>query len=366
MEALLRAVELIRDAKRRQPDANKAVLQRTYIDALRPERVRSVFVGDGYALRFSEARGGGFANTVLSLSALRQHDRRPFAIVLARADRVDFLLSNSTFLKKVSHSSRDLRVDNIRGSFNGTDILTAYEGIANEPGFFPELFAVHESFSWDENIERLVEATNAITARLSRFVPSAAERQILMEAPDRARRALASPGFASLERDLRGRIANRRAAILAAATLDNTNLRGEAVERLIVDAPRGHALADLEVKIGGADVRVDIKTKLLDRASAPKAYNVDKALEFMSQPDSVFAFLLLGIDTSKATLSARLVPVLESSLLDATAVQHHWAGRGSRGVTQLSGNFHRVGASGYAPTVDVQKARQFIERLLDL
>ncbi|MDB5464666.1 MAG: hypothetical protein JWP23_3055 [Phenylobacterium sp.] len=362
----MKAVEFIRDTKRAEPNANKAFLLERYVEAFGPERLRSVFVGDGYALRFSEAWGGGFANTVLSLSALQQHDRRPFAVVLARPDRVDFLLSNSTFLKKVSHSSRDLRVDNIRGSFNGTDILSAYEGMSNEPNFFPELFAVHDSFSWEENVERLVETTNAIVARQNRFGPTAAQRDVLMEAPDRARQALTSPAFAALEKDLQGRVASRRDDILVAAKLDNVNLRGEAVERLLLGGRGGHALGDFEAKIDGAHTVVDVKTKLLDRASAPKAYNVDKALEFMSRPDSVLAFLMVGIDTAKESVSARLLPVLEASLLDVTAVQHHWAGRASRGVTQLSGDFHRAAASSYAPTVDVQKARQFLERLLAL
>jgi hypothetical protein len=50
-------------------------------------------------MRFSEARTGSFSNTVLSLSALKAYDQNPFVIVVARPDRVDFLLANSTFLK---------------------------------------------------------------------------------------------------------------------------------------------------------------------------------------------------------------------------------------------------------------------------
>jgi len=36
--------------------------------------------------------------------------------------------SNTTFLKKISHSSHELRTDNIKGSFNGSDIMVVYEG----------------------------------------------------------------------------------------------------------------------------------------------------------------------------------------------------------------------------------------------
>jgi hypothetical protein len=111
---------------------------------------------------------------------------------------------------------------------------------------------------------------------------------------------------------------------------------------------------------------IDIKTKLLNRASAPKAYNVDKMLAFLAQPGSVLAFFMLVVDTQSGAVSARLLPVLENSLLEATGVQHHWAGRVSRGVTQLSGQFARGSASDYQPSVDLARAKTFHLRLLAL
>jgi hypothetical protein len=366
MRELIKAIAFIRDVKMAEPSANKAFLQAKYIEAFNPERLGKVFIGDGYALRFSEVLNGRFSGTALSLSALRPQDHRPFVVVVAQPSRVDFLLANSTFLKKVSHSSQVFRIDKIRGSVNGSGILTEYEGIKNEPEFFPELFAFHESFTWEENVERLVEATNAIVPRQSRFVPTAAERGLLLQAPQRARDALASPAFAALEQDLQGRVASCRAEILAAARLDNVNLRGEKIERLIVGGSRSHALGDFEAMIDGAHVVVDIKTKLLDRTSAPKAYNVDSALELMSRSGSVLALFMIGIDPGNAIVSARLLPVLETSLLDDSEPRPHWAGRDRRGAIQLSGNFHRAASASYTPTVDVLKARLFLERLLAL
>lgn len=366
MQALLKAITFISDAKRATPNANKALLQEMYVDAFRPTRDRSVFVGEGYSFRFSEAWNGGFSNTVLSLSALQKYDDQPFVIVLARPSKVEFFLANSTFLKRISHSSRDLRADNIRGSFNGTDILQFYEKIANAPENFELLFSIHQTFAWQENVERLVEATNAIAARQARFNPSEDERKVLLSAPERALQALSSPGFTELEETLQRRVTSRRSEILAAAKIDNVNLRGEMVERLIVDGIRAHALGDMEATFGSTHLIVDVKTKLLSRASAPKAYNVDKALEFMSKPGSVLAFYMIGIDPEKEFVSARLLPVLEASLLEATTVQHHWAGRGTRGVTQLSGDYHRAASADYSAKIDTQRAKLFIEELLAL
>jgi hypothetical protein len=110
---------------------------------------------------------------------------------------------------------------------------------------------------------------------------------------------------------------------------------------------------------------VDIKTKLLGRPSAPKAYNIDKMLAVLSEPGSVFAFLVIGVDLGSERISARLVTVLDNAILDATAVQHHWAGRTSRGVTQLSRRFDRVLAPDFRPSVDVGRARRFLTGLVE-
>src|SRR5262249_9625534 len=160
------------------------------------------YVGDGYAIRFSEARTGAFSNTVLSLSALQIHDARPFVVAVVRPYMLEFLLANSTFLKKISHSSHELRANNIKGSFNGTDILTEYEGIQNAPDNFEQLFALHSAFTWQENVERLVEATNAIAFRDSRFRPTNAQRTAILEAPQRAAAATRSPTYETIENEL--------------------------------------------------------------------------------------------------------------------------------------------------------------------
>jgi hypothetical protein len=360
------ALEFIDDYKRVHAAANKAELQKAYIERFRPRQERSVFVGKGYALRFSEARTVGFSNTVLSLSALQMHDARPFVVVVARSSGIDFLLSNSTFLKKISHSSHELRVGNIKGSFNGTDIMLEYEGTPNKPENFDLLFAQHSAFTWTENVERLVEATTAIVGRDNRFRPTIAQIGVVLAAPDRAAAALELPKFRAVEEELKGLVSQRRAEILEAARLDNVNLRGNAIEQILTGGINAHELGDFRRNLGDVRLVVDIKTKLLDRASAPKAYNVDKMLTFLSETGSVFCFLMVGVDTKAGTVGARLLPIFDNSLMDVTCVQHHWAGRTSRGVTQLSGHLGHALAADYVPVIDITRARRFLESLLAL
>jgi hypothetical protein len=187
-----------------------------------------------------------------------------------------------------------------------------------------------------------------------------------MAAPERAAAAILSQEFARVERELREIVADRKEAIIAAARIDNVNLRGNAIEQIVTGDVNQHDLGDLVREIDGGPLVIDVKTKLTDRASAPKAYNVDKMLALLSRPNSVFAFFMLLVDTQSGAVSARLLPILESSLLEVTGVQHHWAGRSSRRVTQLSGRFARGGELDYQPSVDLPKAKQFLAKLLAL
>lgn len=365
MQGLTDSIDFIRQQKSADPSRDKEALQKLYEAKFKPTRARSVLIGEGYALRFSEARTSSFSNTVLSLSALKAHDHRPFVIVVVRDASVDFMLANTTFLRRISHSSHTLRFDNVKGSFNGSDIMVDYEGLANSPENFESLFALHSAFTWEDNLERLVEATNAIVGRDLRFVPNEAQKSYILAAPQRAADMLQESAFHDVEGELKNLVDAQREAILRAAQLENVNLRGNRIEQLLTGTSNAHDLGDIQRTIGAGVLAIDIKTKLLDRSSAPKAYNIDKMLAFLAEPGSVFAFYLIGVDTRAETVEAKLLPIFESTILSATVVQHHWAGRSSRGVTQLSGGLASVFGQ-RKPEVDVLRAKAFIEGLLAL
>lgn len=109
---------------------------------------RSVFYNSQFAIRFSKAETANFSNTVLGLSALQKYDNKPFIVCLVLKDRNILLLANTTFLKKISHSSQTLRIDNIKGSFNGSDIFRVFNEIPNSPENFDELFEIHRQIPY--------------------------------------------------------------------------------------------------------------------------------------------------------------------------------------------------------------------------
>lgn len=363
---LSNAVSLLRALKKARPAANKAQLETAFGEKTNLRKERSVYVGNGYAIRFSEANTESFSNVVLSLSALRKYDSNPMVICIVRPDRLDFRLANATFLKRISHSSHNLRVDNIRGSFLGHDIMDDYEGAPNRPDRFDDLLAIHSEFTWEENVERLVEATNAIVARATRFTPVGDDLSIILAAPARAAMAFALHRVPEIERELTTIVQRRQAELLQAATLDNVNIRGNTIEQLITGELNAHRLDDLTYSLpGDGTLIVDIKTKLLDRASAPKAYNIDKMLRTLSRPGSIFCFYFVGIDASQRAIHSRIVSIFDPIVLTATRVQTHWAGRASRGVTQLTGNLAEIFAPSYHPSVDVHRATILLKQLIE-
>src|SRR5262245_20348774 len=102
---LMTAIAFISRCKEQDPSATKQDLAEKYCTAFAPNRRRSFFIGNGYAIRFSSVKGIVFSNTVLSLSALRNVDTMPFVVAVDGPNTVTFLLANSSFLSKVSHSS---------------------------------------------------------------------------------------------------------------------------------------------------------------------------------------------------------------------------------------------------------------------
>ncbi len=58
--------------------------------------------------------------------------------------------------------------------------------------------------------------------------------------------------------------------------------------------------------------------------SNPKAYNIDKLLDFLSSDDSVFLFYFIGIEPSKI-VNQSLVSIFQKDLQNSILIQSHWA-----------------------------------------
>lgn len=348
---------------------------------------RKVYYCNAFAIRFSSAKTRNFSNTVLGLSALQKYDDRPFIVCVVLPNENYLLLANTFCLKKISHSSKELRIDNIKGSFNGGDIMRNVSGIENKPENFKDLFLFHEATSFEENLERLVEATNQIVGTKQKVELSDDDVTNILKAPDRAIKFLKSGFYGVLQSDLEARIKKVQNSIAIAAFIDNVNVRGRIIEYLITseseDKTRKMLIEALENektlpkfvtpdKLGDYTrdfesffTETDIKTKVLFLDANPKAYNIDKLLEFLSGDKSVYMLCFVGVSKNRQ-ISMALVSMFQYELLKNTRCMQHWAGRGTRGVTQFYGAVIKEILTSYKTNIDINYSIDRLKEMIKL
>jgi hypothetical protein len=347
---------------------------------------RSIYYSDTFAVRFSSSTSNSFSNTVLSLSNLQKYDEMPFFVCLLTPTKNVIYLANSTFLQKISHSSQQLRVDNIRGSFNGSDIMKSFNGFENAPKDFQDLYAIHEEVGFSGNLVRLVEATTGISPSGKKYIVSGTSMNTILEAPQRAKDFVSSADYIQLKKELDYRVEQYQSEIIVASFIENVNIRGRVIEYIIAgdnDEPRTNLLDELR---GGTrlsrfktkndlgdytrifddyNTATDVKTKIMVLKSNPKAYNLDKMLEYLAEDKSVFLFYFVGIEPNKIVAQS-LVSVFQKDLLSATILLKHWAGRNSRGVAQFHGEtIHKLILTA-DNEIDLISSEKYLKQLIDL
>jgi hypothetical protein len=350
---------------------------------------RSVYYCSDFAIRFSSGSGLSFSNTVLSLSNLKKIDHIPFLVCLVTPSTNYVLLANSTFLRKISHSSQQLRFDNIKGSFNGSDIIRDFEGISNDQTNIQRLFDIHREIGFEENLPRLVEATNNIVPTGHKFVVHPDAESQIMSSPARAARFVTSQEALILKKELDERVDRFKNEILVASLIENVNVRGRIIEYLIAgddealrqqlvtalqnrDTANGipafktdNTLGDYQRIFDEYFTETDVKTKIMVLSSNPKAYNLDKILEFLTIEKSVFMFYFVGVDPTRI-VNTVLVSMFQTDLLASTILLKHWSGRNSRGVSQFEGRTIESLITNPRTDVDLFGAVKFLKRLIAL
>jgi len=300
---------------------NKALLIKKAQRKFKLTRDRSVYYSGYFSVRFSYSSSSGFSNTVISLSNLQKYDDLPFLVCLVTLKKNILYIGNTTFLQKISHSSQDLRVDNIRGSLNGSDIVKEFSGLSNSPENFEKLFSIHTELGFDGNLVRLVEATNNISPSGKKFKISSIAKTLISAAPERAIKFTESKEYLQLKSELDSKVKQYKNEILIAGFIENVNIRGRIIEYLIAGEDEKlraslikalhnsnkiipsfrtkNSLGDYIRIFDKYNTATDIKTKIMVLSSNPKAYNIDKLLEFLSEEKSVFMFYFIGIEPNK-------------------------------------------------------------------
>ena len=368
MSDLINILDQLIIYKSKNPSASKAAMEKFVNSNFKLEKKRAVYNGDGFAIRFSQVTGdkNGFSNTILGLSTLLKYDNHPFVVCIVRDDRLDFMLANTTFLKKISHSSLKLTDKNIKGSFLGQDIKTKYKNILNNKENISELFEIHSGFPTKRNIKRLVKATAAIKPTGKLFESNPLKEKNIMQSPALFISKMESADYKKLKKSLTKAIVALSSKILKVAREPNVNIRGNSIEQIITKGINEHKIEDIEKTLSdGTKVLIDVKTKRVDLSSSPKAFNIDKTLESLSTGNAIFFFMMVLIDIKRKKVECHFVPILSDVLVSKLAIQHHWAGRDSRGVTQISSGFYKLIQTEDYNVITEEHAQEFLKKLLN-
>ena len=369
------------------PQNDKSKVKKAIQDKFSLTLDRSVFYCKYFAVRISYTKTTSFSNTVLSLSNLQKYDHIPFFVVLVSGINTNkVFLANTTFLSKISHSSQQLSMTNIKGSFNGSDIIRSYQNLENTAKNFERLFAFHQGFTWDDNLQRLVEATSDIVPTGRKYEITDEIRNSIYKSIERAQKFIDSDNFYVLNNDLDARIKKCSDSILVASRIENVNIRGRLIEALVTSNDEGrkvlmqrlakeesnlpiydtkNGLGDYHINFSNGDTYTDIKTKVVYLGSNPKAFNIDKFLESMAEDNTIFFIYLIGIDDTDI-MNTVLCSVYHDELTETTVKQFHWAGRNSRGVTQFLGETldKILRKKDFINQITTSKARAFIDNLI--
>jgi len=358
--------EIIKMSKTFATPYNKQTIVDSVVKKFNLSKTRKVYYNDKISIRFSSAKNG-YSNTFLGFQKILDNDSKPLIACIIRKDKIEFLIANTTFINCIFHSSKNLTVENIRGSANLSNIIREFSELKNEPQNFPKLFELHLEILQKDNIERIVENTLQIKAKGERFNPTESQLNVIRESPNVIKEIEQESEFIELKEELFQKVNELKDQILKTSTIDNVNLRGNAIEQLITEDENSHELGDIfEIINDNCSIIIDVKSKLLNFSSAPKAYNIDKLLEAISKEKTYFGYLFIGVDDKNNEVKVRLVSFIDKFLITNTKIQHHWSGKNSRGTAQLTDNIKNVFENNFQNEIDTEQSKTFLEKLIKL
>lgn len=328
---------------------------------------RNIYYNENVSIRFSYVEDGGYSNTFKGFKYILEDDNKPFLACIIRKNEIEFLLANSTFINKISHSSKILELLKIRGSVNLSNIIRKFSGHENEPANFAELFKLHLEIPQKDNIERVIENTKLIKSKGERFNISDEQQKIIYENALFIKEIETDSKFITLKNKLYNKVKILKTEILETAKINNVNIRGNSIEQLITQGENSHELGDIfEIINENCSIIIDVKSKLLNFSSAPKAYNIDKLLEAVSNEKTYFGYLFIGVDDKNNEVKVKLVSFLDKFLINNTKIQHHWSGLNSRGTAQLTDNIKNVFENNFQNEINAEQSKAFLEKLINL
>ena len=299
---------------------------------------RNLFAHKDFKIRVASINSDSqqLSNTIKSFDSIIKYDDLPIILMIVSPNQIYYRLANLTFIKKVSHSSKLLEVSNIKGSINGSDIMSEFNGLENSKENFDKLFSMHLLENKKENIERIVRETHDIKASVSTGKKISVSLKDFEKYIKTENKLLTSKEFSIIEDTDRKKILNLSKEIIEVfETVDNVNLQGNTIEQLITGSGNTHGIEDTIYESVYGKIKIDYKTKNLNKKSSPKAVDINKLVETIAE-GSRFLFQLVEYNPENKEISTCLFSPFEEYVINNSLVQHHWSGRGSLGHIQFN------------------------------
>lgn len=380
-------------SERSQSISDKEILGKLLSQKFKVRKERSLFiVDDVIAIRFSHSKidRNTSSNTVLAIKKIKEFDNYPILSVLVTPGTNYVEIMNTTFIKKVSHSSKKITYTNLVGSINYTDIMKEYAGTPNIVKEVSNLYKIHQSTDHDKNLKRIVDNTQDIKPIKHKYIFSKEEKNNILSIVQREDMFIENDILTQIEKKLDTRVNAEKKYILRTAQLydHNVNLRGRIIEKLISgdscdtekikraldinEDPKittKDDLADYELSLSNYNIGIDIKSSALGKDSQPKGIYIDDMLKFVGQSNTIFLVYLVGIKLESQKIMTKLVPMFDKNLLKGSHIESAWSGRDTRGHIQFDGkSIHSIETNKnyHIETMSKNELKKYIDKLIEL
>lgn len=280
------------------------------------------------------------SNTFLSIKTIYEFDDKPIIVVLVRPNSFDISLWNTSFVSKVSHSSKNALYDENTGEFTLSGSVN-YPNLYHDGNDFEHIvenWNFHYSSDSDHNIRRILKKTSEIEWYWF-------EKVVLTEdaIEDFVKKSMNFhyETFNDLSITIERSFYDHKDEIVEIFNNEpSTKRRWEKIQSVITwIQDNDHEFADMYYEIGDKSILLNIKTidlTLPSSDSAPQAFNIDKLLNNIDYDDE-FTFYFFVITKTTDGVFYSLINFLEERAIRSYGnAMNHWSGQNARGHMQVS------------------------------
>lgn len=327
---------------------------------------------NNYIVRFlwTKFDQGTPSNTFLSIKTIYEFDDKPIIVVLVRPNSFDISLGNTSFVSKVSHSSKNALYDENTGEFTLSGSVN-YPNIYHDWNDFDHIvenWEFHYSSESDHNIRRILKKTSEIEWN---WFEKVVLDDYTIETFVRKSMAFHYETFADISAIIDKSFYDHKAEIIE--IFDNeasTKRRGEKIQSVITwIQDNDHEFADMYYEIWDKSILLNIKTidlTLPSGDSSPQAFNIDKLLNNIDYDDE-FTFYFFVITKTAEWVFYSLVNFLEERSIQSYGnPMNHWSWQNARWHMQVVWIADLVLNQDYTDEISYENSVKFLSYLNSL